>query len=316
MTQYIIRRLITSIPSLILVTVIIFSLIRIVPGDVVIARLGESGYVTDQQLQEMRHDLGLDKPAYQQYFSWASGVVRGDFGKSLWTSENVLPKIAARMRVSLQIAIMAITIAVIIAIPMGILSAVKRNTWIDYASRLFAIIGLSLPDFWIATMLLLVLTLYIGWLPEFGYYPIWQHPIKNLEALMFPVMIIGYRFSASSSRMMRSAMLEVLREDYIRTARSKGLSERAIVIRHALKNSLIPVITILGGLLSFMLGGLVVIETIFALPGMGRTAFDAVTVRDYPVIQGVVLVMAIVFVFANLIVDLSYAVIDPRIRYS
>ena len=195
------------------------------------------------------------------------------------------------------------------------ISAVKQDSIPDYAARLFAIIGLSMPDFWIATMLLLALTLWVGWLPEFGYFPLWEDPSRNLQALIFPAVIVGYRLSATASRMTRSAMLEVLREDYVRTARAKGLQERTIVIRHALKNALIPVITIFGGLLSFMLGGLVVIETIFALPGMGRLALNAVLLRDYPVLQGTVIVMAVIFVAANLIVDLSYAMLDPRIRY-
>jgi len=263
----------------------------------------------------MRAELGIDRPFVTQYVDWASKAIQGDFGESLWDGKPVLPTIAARMRVSIQIAIMAIVISIGIAIPMGVISAVKADTLPDYAARLFAIIGLSMPDFWLATMLLLALTLWIGWLPEFGYFPLWEDPSRNLQALIFPALIVGYRLSATASRMTRSSMLEVLREDYVRTARSKGLHERAIVVRHALKNALIPVITIFGGLLSFMLGGLVVIETIFALPGMGRLALNAVLLRDYPVLQGTVMVMAIIFVTANLIVDLSYAIIDPRIRY-
>lgn len=315
MTEYIIRRLLSAIPSLVLVSVIIFSLVRLVPGDVVMARLAEGGYADDEQLAAMRADLGIDRPFVTQYIDWASSAIRGDFGESLWDGKPVLPTIAQRMRVSIQIAIMAIVISIGIAIPMGVISAVKQDTVPDYGARLFAIIGLSMPDFWLATMLLLALTLWIGWLPEFGYFPLWEDPSRNLQALIFPALIVGYRLSATASRMTRSSMLEVLREDYVRTARSKGLQERSIIVRHALKNALIPVITIFGGLLSFMLGGLVVIETIFALPGMGRLALNAVLLRDYPVLQGTVMVMAIIFVTANLIVDLSYAVIDPRIRY-
>ncbi|MCY3656799.1 MAG: ABC transporter permease [Chloroflexota bacterium] len=315
MTEYIIRRLLSAIPSLVLVSIIIFSLVRLVPGDVVMARLAEGGYADEEQLAAMRADLGIDRPFVTQYIDWASKAIRGDFGESLWDSKPVLPTIAQRMRVSIQIAIMAIVISIGIAIPMGVISAVKQDTVPDYAARLFAIIGLSMPDFWLATMLLLALTLWIGWLPEFGYFPLWEDPSRNLQALIFPALIVGYRLSATASRMTRSSMLEVLREDYVRTARSKGLQERTIIVRHALKNALIPVITIFGGLLSFMLGGLVVIETIFALPGMGRLALNAVLLRDYPVLQGTVMVMAVIFVTANLIVDLSYAVIDPRIRY-
>ncbi|MYE31149.1 MAG: ABC transporter permease, partial [Chloroflexi bacterium] len=276
MTEYIIRRLLSAIPSLVLVSIIIFSLVRLVPGDVVMARLAEGGYADEEQLAAMRADLGIDRPFVTQYIDWASKAIRGDFGESLWDSKPVLPTIAQRMRVSIQIAIMAIVISIGIAIPMGVISAVKQDTVPDYAARLFAIIGLSMPDFWLATMLLLALTLWIGWLPEFGYFPLWEDPSRNLQALIFPALIVGYRLSATASRMTRSSMLEVLREDYVRTARSKGLQERTIIVRHALKNALIPVITIFGGLLSFMLGGLVVIETIFALPGMGRLALNAV----------------------------------------
>lgn len=316
MSQYILRRLVLAIPSLIFVSFIIFSLLRLIPGDAVIARLAESGYVSPEDLQKMRAQLGLDRNFFVQYFDWAFHAMRGDFGESLWTSEEVLPSIIRRMGISLEIALMAMSVAIAIAIPVGVLSAVKRNTWIDYTARLIQIAGLSIPDFWLATMLLLVLSLYVGWLPEFGWYVPWEDPIKNLEALVFPAMIVGYRFSAVSSRMTRSAMLEVMREDYVRTARAKGLRERTVIIRHALRNGLIPVVTIMGSQLTNLLGGLVIIETVFSLPGQGRQVLDAVTHRDYPVVQGSVMVMAILFVTANLIVDLSYALIDPRIRYS
>ena len=315
LTEYIARRLASAIPSLVLVSVIIFSLVRLVPGDVVMARLAEGGYANDEQLAAMRAELGLDRGFAEQYLDWAGGVVRGDFGESLWNGEPVLPRIGSAMRVSIQIAFMAIVISVGIAIPLGVISAVRQDGFVDYGARLFAIIGLSMPDFWIATMLLLALTLWVGWLPEFAYFPLWEDPSRNLQALIFPALIVGYRLSATASRMTRSTMLEVLREDYVRTARSKGLAERSIVVRHALRNALIPVITIFGGLLSFMLGGLVVIETVFSLPGMGRLALNAVLLRDYPILQGTVMVMAVIFVVTNLVVDLSYAVIDPRIRY-
>ena len=203
-----------------------------------------------------------------------------------------------------------------IAIPLGVLSAIKQDSWLDYVARLFAVAGLSIPDFWIATMVLLALSLYIGWLPEFGYFPPWEEPWKNFQALIFPALIIGYRYSAISARMTRSAMLEVLRQDYVRTARAKGLTDRVVITRHALRNALIPVVTIMASQLSHLIGGLVVVETIFSLPGMGRLVLDSVISRDYPVVQGAVMMIAVVFVLANLLVDLSYAVIDPRIRYS
>ena len=316
MGTYIFRRILSAVPSLIIVSVLIFSLLRLVPGDVVIAQIGESGYATPEDLDRMRHELGLDRNPVVQYVDWASGLLRGDFGRSLWTSEKVLPTILHRMGISVQIAVMAMIVAIAFAVPLGVISAVKQDTWIDYVARLFSITGLSIPDFWIATVLLLILSLYIGWLPRFGWYPPWEDPSKNFQALIFPALIVGYRFSAVSARMTRSAMLEVLREDYVRTARSKGLSERTVIMKHALRNSVLPVITIMGTQTTFLIGGIVVIEQIFSLPGMGRLTFDAVIRRDYPIVQGSVMIMAMMFISMNLIVDLSYALIDPRIRYT
>jgi peptide/nickel transport system permease protein len=316
MGTYIIRRLLAAIPSLVLVSVAISGLVRLVPGDVIMARLAEGGFVTPELLAQMRADIGIDRPFVFQYLDWAGGLVRGDFGTSLWTGEAVLSRIASSLGISMQIALMSILMAAVIAIPLGVISAVWRETPLDYASRLFAITGLSLPDFWIATMLILALTLWVGWLPEFAYRPIWEDPKANLQTTIFPALIVGYRFSAITARMTRSTMLEVLREDYIRTARSKGLADLTVIYRHALRNAIIPVITIIGGQIGILLGGLVVIETVFGLPGMGRLVFDAVTRRDYPVVQGVVMLVAVIYVTVNLVIDLLYAVIDPRIRYA
>jgi len=316
MGRYIIRRLLIAIPSLIIVTVLIAGLLRLQPGDVVMARLAESGYLTDEDIQAMREDLGLDKPFPQQYMEWVAGVLQGDLGTSLWTGRDVLETIVTRSRVSIQLALMAMGVAILTAIPLGVISAVRQDSWMDYFARLYAILGLSVPDFFQATMLLYVLSVWVGWLPDFGYVPPWEDPWGNLQAFIFPSLIVGYRFSAISSRMTRSAMLEVLRQDYVRTARAKGLVERAIIFKHALRNALIPVVTIMGSQLSFLLGGLVIIEVVFSLPGVGTLGFEAIQVRDYPVVQGVVFFMAIIFVLSNLLVDLSYAVIDPRIRYS
>ena len=291
-------------------------MMRVVPGDVVMAQLAERGYFTQEDLDRMRSELGLDRNPVVQYVDWASGVVRGDLGTSLWNREEVLPTIVGRLGLSLQIAVMAMSIAVVVAIPLGVLSAVKQDTWIDYTARLFAVTGLSIPDFWIATVILLVLSVYIGWLPDFGWYVPWEDPVKNLQALIFPALILGYRFAAVSARMTRSALLEVLREDYVRTARAKGLRERTVVLKHGLRNGVIPVITIMGTQTSFLLGGTVVIETIFALPGLGQLTFEAVRLRDYPVVQGAVMTMAVIFILVNLAVDLSYSLIDPRIRYT
>ena len=316
MGRYIIRRLVIALPSLVIVTILIAGLVRLQPGDVVMARLSESGYLTQEDIDEMRAELGLDKSFPQQYVEWALGVVRGDLGESLWSGRDVLGQLGERSRLSVQLALMAMFVAVLTAIPLGIISAVRQDSWMDYVSRLFSITGLSFPDFFLATMLLYVLSVYVGWLPEFGYVTPWEDPWGNFLNLIFPALIVGYRFSAISARMTRSAMLEVLRQDYVRTARAKGLVERVIIFKHALRNALIPVITIMGSQLTFLLGGLVIIEYVFSLPGVGSMGVEAIAVRDYPSVQGVVLFTAILFIVSNLLVDLSYALIDPRIRYS
>ena len=316
MGRYIIRRLLIALPSLVIVTILISGLLRLQPGDVVMARLSEGGVVTEEQIAEMRAQLGLDKPYPQQYVEWVAGVLRGDLGDSLFKNRDVLSTLVTRSRVSVQLALMAMFFAVLAAIPLGILSAIRQDSWMDYVARLFSITGLSVPDFFLATMLLYVLSVWVGWLPEFGYTPPWEDPWKNFTAMIFPALIVGYRFSAISARMTRSAMLEVLRQDYVRTARAKGLVERVIIFKHALRNALIPVITIMGSQLTFLLGGLVIIEIVFRMPGVGTMGFEAIEVRDYPEVQGVVLFTAILFIISNLLVDLSYALIDPRIRYS
>ena len=321
MGQYVLRRVLASIPTLVLFSLLIAGLIRLVPGDVVEARLAggggmDGGSLNEETIQALREDLGLDRSFPEQYIDWVTHAIRGDLGVSMWTYQGVTTAIFQRARLSVQLALMAMGIALLIAIPLGVLSAIKQDSWLDYVARLFAVAGLSIPDFWIATMVLLALSLYIGWLPEFGYFPPWEQPWKNFQALIFPALIIGYRYSAISARMTRSAMLEVLRQDYVRTARAKGLTDRVVITRHALRNALIPVVTIMASQLSHLIGGLVVVETIFSLPGMGRLVLDSVISRDYPVVQGAVMMIAVVFVLANLLVDLSYAVIDPRIRYS
>ncbi len=316
MGRYIIRRLVVAMPSLLIVTILIAGLLRLQPGDVVMARLSESGYLTQEDVDEMRAELGLDKSFPVQYVDWVTGVLQGDLGVSLWTGRDVLETLATRSRVSIQLAMMAMIVAVVTAIPLGIISAVRQDSWMDYAARMFSITGLSVPDFFLATMLLYILSVWVGWLPDFGYTPPWEDPWANMQAFVFPALIVGYRSSAINARMTRSAMLEVLRQDYVRTARAKGLIERVIIFKHALRNALIPVITIMGSQLTFLLGGLVIVEVVFSLPGVGTLGFEAIQVRDYPVVQGVVFFTAILFIVSNLLIDLSYAVIDPRIRYS
>ncbi|MCY4616006.1 MAG: ABC transporter permease [Chloroflexi bacterium] len=316
MGRYIIRRLVVAMPSLLIVTILIAGLLRLQPGDVVMARLSESGYLTQEDVDEMRAELGLDKSFPVQYVDWVTGVLQGDLGVSLWTGRDVLETLATRSRVSIQLAFMAMVVAVVTAIPLGIISAVRQDSWMDYSARMFSITGLSVPDFFLATMLLYILSVWVGWLPDFGYTPPWEDPWANMQAFVFPALIVGYRSSAINARMTRSAMLEVLRQDYVRTARAKGLIERVIIFKHALRNALIPVITIMGSQLTFLLGGLVIVEVVFSLPGVGTLGFEAIQVRDYPVVQGVVFFTAILFIVSNLLIDLSYAVIDPRIRYS
>ena len=325
MTQYLFKRVLAAIPTLFIVTGIIFWLLRLIPGDVALTRLASGGFVTEELLAKQRHELGIDRNPFVQYIDWLGGVVRGDFGNSLFSGDSVNGLIMERLPLTLEIVILAVALAVVIAIPLGVISAVKANTPIDYAARLFSVFGLSVPDFVFGTVTILVLSALLddlsfglldNWLPRFGWFKPWEDPKANILALMFPAAILGYRLSAISARMTRSAMLEVLREDYVRTARAKGLGERTVVVRHALRNALIPVVTIMAGQVAFLFGGTVIIEQVFALPGMGRLTLDAVTQRDYTVVQGTTLMMAFVFVSVNLFVDMTYAWIDPRIRYS
>jgi len=315
MQAYIIRRLLLAIFVLWGVTLLVFSIMRLVPGDVVMMRLGEMGTIAPEQLAKLRADLGLDKPFHEQYITWISGVVRGDLGDSLWTGTSVRNELAKRIPVSAELAAMAIVLALSIAIPVGVISAIRQDTVLDYVGRLLAISGLSLPDFWLGTVMVMTLSLWFRWLPPIGYVPFFTDPLANLQQFAFPALILGFRLSATSMRMTRSTMLEVLRQDYIRTAWSKGLKERAVIYRHALKNAMIPVITIIGTQFSVLLGGTVIMETIFVLPGVGRLTLDSIFNRDYTQLQGNVLFLAGIMVTANLLVDLSYAWFDPRIRY-
>ncbi len=316
MQLYILRRLLLLIPTLFVVSVVIFSLLRVIPGDVVMARVAESSYVTPEAMAEMRHELGLDRNPIAQYGTWSLALISGDFGNSLWTGRPILRSLLRVTVVSLELAFMAWIIGMVIALPLGVLAAVKQDSWIDYFARFFAVLGLATPSFWIATMLLLFLSVQLRWLPEFGWYEPWEEPWKNFQAMIFPAMIMGVSLAGTTARMTRSTLLEVLRQDYIRTARAKGLQERDILLKHAMRNGLIPVVTILGSQLGFLLGGTVILETIFSLPGLGRFTYEAVLERDYPVIQGAVMFFALKFIILNLVIDLSYGVIDPRIRYS
>jgi len=313
--QYILRRLLASIPVLILVSIIVSALIRIVPGDVVMNMLGESGNVSAKDLALIRHQLGLDRPYYEQYLTWMAGLLRGDMGNSLWTGNPVRDELFRRVPVTMELALLGLPLAILIAIPIGIISATRQDTVSDYSGRLFAIAGLSLPDFWLATLVVVFLAIWFHWLPPRGYISPLESPWDNFQQFFLPAMILGFRLSAVTMRMTRSTMLEVLRQDYIRTAWSKGLRERVVIYRHAVKNAMIPVITLLGRQFSVLLGGTVIIETVFGIPGVGSLTLDAINQRDYTQVQGNVMFLAAIMVLMNLLVDISYGWFDPRIRY-
>lgn len=313
MGNFIIRRLLLMIPVLIGVSVIVFVLMRVIPGDIAVLLAGD--YATEERLEEIRQELGLKKPLYQQYAEWLWGACRLDFGKSMWSGETVLSEIARRFPLTLQLALMTTLITVAISIPVGVICAIRQDSAKDYVLRVFTISGLSMPSFWIGILIIMALVAVFRWVPPLGYVNIWEDPFKNMQILIWPAIAVGFRQAAIQARMARSCMLEVLRLDYVRTAWAKGLREKTVVIRHALKNALLPVITIIGMEVAFLFGGLVVTEVVFTLPGIGRYLVDAIHHRDYTVIQAIVLIMAVIVCFANLAVDIIYGWVDPRVRY-
>ena len=317
MRRYLIRRLILMIPTLVGVAVVTFFLIRVVPGDPVVVKLRADGAsVTEETIQAERKRLGLDKPLMVQFQDYMVGLATLDLGKSLWTENTVASEIAVRFPVSFQIAIMATIIAILLAVPLGTLSAIYRDTWIDYVVRIIAVSGLAIPSFWLGMLMILGSLALFNWLPPIGYVSIFEDPVRNLTALIMPAVSVGYRYAAVATRMMRSALLEVLREDYIRTARAKGVFRQLVVRRHALSNAMLPVVTVVGLEFAFLIGGLVVTEQVFNINGIGKLFVDATTRGDFTLIQGLILLIAVIFVVVNLLVDLLYAALDPRIRLS
>jgi peptide/nickel transport system permease protein len=303
------------IPTLIGVAVAVFFLIRVMPGDPVVVKLRADGAnVTEETIQAERKRLGLDQPLYVQFKDYMVGLAQLDLGKSLWTGQSVADEIALRFPVSFEVSILATLIALVIAFPLGILSAVYRDSWIDNVIRVVAVSGLAIPGFWLGMIIILGLLYFFNWLPKIGYVSIFADPVANLTALFWPALSVGYRYAAVVARMMRSALLEVFREDYIRTARAKGVYERLVTRRHALRNALLPVITVVGLEFAFLIGGLVVTEQVFNLNGIGKLFVDATARGDFTLIQGLVILIATVFVLVNLIIDLLYAALDPRIR--
>jgi peptide/nickel transport system permease protein len=316
MQRYIIKRFLLMIPTLLGVAVFIFLLMRVIPGDVVELRLtSEGGFVTEEVLATERARLGLDKPLWQQFVNWIWGIVRLDFGTSMWTGRPISHEIGIRLELSLEVAILATVVAILIAIPLGTLAALKQDTWVDYAVRVFSIAGLSMPSFWLGILIILFLLIYFQWVPPMVYTPIWVDPWANLSQIVWPAVAVGYRYSAVSTRMMRSSTLEVLREDYVRTARAKGLWEKVVITRHAMKNALLPVITVIGLEFAFLIGGLVVTEQVFNLNGLGKLLVQSIAQRDYTMTQTLVLLVAVTFVLVNFVIDILYGWLDPRIRY-
>jgi len=316
MRRYIATRLLLMVPTLLGVAILIFILMRVVPGDIVeLKYAGVGAYVSQETLDKERALLGLDKPLWQQFLDWIWGIVRLDFGTSMWTGRPITQEIAIRLQLSVQLALMATAVAVLLAIPLGTLAALKQDTWVDYAVRVFSIAGLAMPSFWLGILIILGLLIFFRWLPPMFYTPIWVNPVENLSQLIWPALAVGYRYSAVATRMTRSAVLEVLREDYVRTARAKGLWEKLVITRHAMKNAMLPVLTVIGLEFAFLIGGLVVTEQVFNLNGIGMLFVEAISRRDYTMTQSLILLTAFVFIFVNFIVDILYAWLDPRIRY-
>src|SRR3989337_3573683 len=314
MRQYILNRLLLMIPTLVGVAVLVFLMLRVAPGDIVEMKYaGPGAFAPKETLDRERAQLGLDNPLLHQFISWMGGIARLDFGNSMWTGRPVIHEIAIRLELSLQLALMATIVAILLSIPLGTLAALKQDTWIDYFVRVFSIAGLAVPSFWLGIIIILGFLIFFKWLPPLTFTSLWVDPKANLMQLIWPALAVGYRYSAVATRMTRSAVLEVLREDYIRTARAKGLWEKLILTRHALKNALLPVITVLGLEFAFLVGGLVVTEQVFNLNGIGKLFVEAVSRNDFTLIQGLMLLVAAGYILANFIVDIVYAWLDPRI---
>ncbi len=315
MGPYIIKRLLLAIPALLVVAVVIFTLIHMVPGDVLMAKAAEGGSYTPETIEKLRHEMGLDKPLWRQFASWALDLVRGDLGESLYTERPVVKEMLERLPVTLELAFIAMTFSVTIATVVGVVAAIRQDTWIDYLFRVTAIGFISVPNFWIGTLIVVLPVLWWGYMPQLEYAKLWEDPLVNLQQMLPPALAVGAGSIGATTRMARSSLLEVFRQDYIRTAWSKGLGERAVIMRHGLRNALIPVITLWGTYFGYLMGGTVIIESIFSLPGLGQLIILSIGFRDYPMLMGGVMWIAAGFILVNLLVDLLYGVLDPRISY-
>ena len=313
MGRFILGRLLAIVPVLVLVTAGVFFLIHLTPGDPIDAMMAESA---DPSVKAaLSRQLGLDQPIHVQYLRWMGRVLHGDLGRSIRNNQPVIEDVGRRIRPSVELALLAILIALVVAFPLGILSAARRNTPVDGAGTTFALIGICMPNFLIALLLIFLFGVTLRWLPVSGYTDPLEDPVNGLRSLTLPAITLGLALGAVLTRTLRSSLIEALSEDYVRTARAKGLTERVVLSRHALKNGLIPVATVLGLQLGGLVGGAVITEYVFALPGVGRLVVDAVFARDYPLVQGVVLLIALAYIATNLLVDLVYGLLDPRIRY-
>jgi peptide/nickel transport system permease protein len=316
MSSYVIKRILVLIPTLLGISVIVFLVMRLIPGDTISAMIGTQFKLTEAQAEALRAYYGLDKPLPEQYWLWLTAALRGDLGLSVRTGRPVLSEIISRYPLTLELALLAMLIAITIGIPVGILSAVRRNSLLDLGGRLFSLVGLAMPSFWMGTLVIYILSVYFHILPNSGnYVGLVENPGENLKQLIFPALTLGFAFSAAVMRTTRSALMEELGKDYARTARAKGRTQSEVILLHCLKNALIPIITLVGLETGYLFGGAIIVEEVYAMPGVGRLLLGAINQRDYALVQGTILFIALNFVFVNLIADLTYALVNPRIRY-
>ena len=315
MQAYIARRLLALVPTLLFVSLIVFVSMRLIPGDVIDLMLAQNDIATGQDRARIEAALGLDQPVYIQYFEWLGNVVRGDFGRSLWNNVPVSEQLLASMPITFELGFLALIVALTVALPIGVYSAVRQDTAGDYIARSFSLVMLAVPGFWLGTLVMVFPSVWWRWAPELEYTPFLEDPIRNVKHLIVPAILLGLSMSAVTMRMTRTMMLEVLRQDYIRTARAKGVGEVLLIVRHALRNGLIPVVTLIGLQAPLLIGGAVIFEQIFVVPGMGLLLLEAVFQRDYPVVSGVFLVAGATILLINLLVDLSYGWLDPKVRH-
>ena len=315
MQAYIVRRLLALVPTLIFTSIIVFALIRLIPGDVIDLMLAQNDIATGQDRDKIEAALGLNQPVYLQYFIWIGDVLRGDLGRSLWQNVPVTEQLAATLPITFELGLLALIVALSVALPIGIYSAMRQDTSGDYIARSFSLVMLAVPSFWLGTLVMVFPSVWWRWSPALIYTPFFEDPLANLSHMLVPAIILGLGMSAVTMRMTRTMMLEVMRQDYIRTARAKGLGETLVIVRHALRNGLIPVVTLIGLQAPLLIGGAVILEQIFVVPGMGLLLLEAVFQRDYPVISGVFLVVGVGILFINLLVDLSYGLLDPKVRH-